>query len=268
MPAPDRPPTIQCGVRSLNRSTSGVSPSCPTVVPSPSAASPLHSCSAGSGSRSARVTWEAAAEWAASSRHTASTRWAGGSSSRKTGAFSHDTRPGPSRTSPPGGSPITAYGLRSETVVVRGSGAWVVSAVSGGGGQPATIRCSPDSGPCWASAAIRTRSAPSVSSGRLAMTSSMHPVAPAPADRAGRAPGAATSRPRPARPAARARSVAGGDISPASASAANGREDRAAARRRPPRGPAATRPARPPAAAAAGSAAARRPGDRGRPRRR
>ena len=36
--------------------------------------------------------------------------------------------------------PITAYGLRSETVVVRGSGAWVVSAVSGGGGQPATIR--------------------------------------------------------------------------------------------------------------------------------
>ena len=40
MPAPDRPPTSQCGVRSLKRSTSGVSPSCPTTVPSPSAASP------------------------------------------------------------------------------------------------------------------------------------------------------------------------------------------------------------------------------------
>ncbi len=58
------------------------------IVPRPSAASPLHSSSPGSGSRSASVTWEAAAEWAASSRHTASTRCGGGSSSRKTGAFS------------------------------------------------------------------------------------------------------------------------------------------------------------------------------------
>src|SRR4051812_33901647 len=133
LPAPDRPPTIQCGVRSLKRSTSGVSPSCPTTVPSPSAASPLQNGSeASSGRRSAKVTCELAAECAASSRQTASIRYGGGSSSRNTGAFSHFAS-GIEPYELAGGSPITAYGLRSETDVVRGSAAWVVSAVSGGG---------------------------------------------------------------------------------------------------------------------------------------
>ena len=72
----------------------------------------------------------------------------------------------------PGGSPTQAYGLRNVICVHPGSGAWVVSAVSGGGGHPATTRCSRAAGPARASAAIRARSVPSVSSGNDATTTS------------------------------------------------------------------------------------------------
>ena len=273
LPAPDRPPTIQCGVRSLKCSvTARVAVAArPWCQPVGGVVRPTDRRVRQQVGRAGPRT--AAADCAASSWQTRSNRWAGGSSSRKTGAFS-----------PP-------------TAVRRGRGAGGRPNVRRPAGRrPARTGCAARPGWCAAAAPGWSRRSAAAAASRRRSGAARPPGRAAPARRSG--PG---RRPRSA-PAGEAIDQQQRAVPPAMAGGGRPRraypllglgqdgpqagavgdrrrhQARVGQRRRtartpcprPPRrppGPAASRPAPRRAAAAAPPGAGRRPGGRGRRRR-
>ena len=90
MPAPDRPPINQCGVRSLNRIIKGALPVTPTIVASASVDS---CCHVSVGSRSVRRNVAAACACAPTRRQTSSINATGGSRSSVTSELNPAVRP-------------------------------------------------------------------------------------------------------------------------------------------------------------------------------